>query len=80
MIGFILFVLRLYIYVLVIYALLSWLPGAYDSKFGRFIVGLSEPYLKLFSKIPLNIGMIDFTVIVAIIVLELIIKLIIGIL
>ena len=76
--SFILFLIRMYIFVLVIYALLSWMPWSYNSRFGQFISHLAEPYLRLFAKIPLNIGMIDFTVIVAIIVLELISKIIIG--
>lgn len=76
--GFIIFLLRLYIWVLVIYALLSWIPWSYDTFLGRFIREISEPYLRLFSKIPLNIGMLDFTVIIAIAVLELIIRILVG--
>ena len=74
MIGFILFLIRIYSFILVIYALLSWLPGSYDTWLGRFIRELSDPYLRLFSKIPLHIGMVDFTVIVALIVLQVIAK------
>ncbi|HCS98851.1 MAG TPA: YggT family protein, partial [Enterococcus faecalis] len=29
---------------LVIYALLSWFPGAYDSAFGRLLSRICEPY------------------------------------
>lgn len=62
--------LNLYSFVLVIYALLSWFPNAYNTAFGRFIVRISEPYLSIFERLPLRIGMIDFSVVVALLVLE----------
>ncbi|RGI32445.1 YggT family protein [Melissococcus sp. OM08-11BH] len=63
--------ITLYTYVLVIYALLSWFPGAYDSKIGQFIIRISRPYLSMFDRLNLSIGPIDFTIIVAIFVLQL---------
>ena len=60
---------QIYTFILVIYALLSWFPGAYDSAFGRLIAKISEPYLSLFDRLNLHIGMIDFTIIVAVVVL-----------
>ncbi|MEI5991285.1 YggT family protein [Enterococcus crotali] len=62
---------RIYSGVLIVYALLSWFPGAYDSMFGRLISRISEPYLSLFDRLNLNIGMIGFNVMIAIIVLNL---------
>ncbi|MGX7352720.1 cell division protein YlmG [Enterococcus canis] len=62
---------QIYTFILVIYALLSWFPGAYDSAFGRLIAKISEPYLSLFDRLNLHIGMIDFTIIVAVVVLQL---------
>lgn len=61
----------IYTFVLVIYALMSWFPGAYDSKVGQFIVKISEPYLGIFDRLNLNIGPINFTVIAAIFFLQL---------
>ncbi|OPF88916.1 YggT family protein [Vagococcus martis] len=63
--------IQIYTYVLVIYALLSWFPGAYDSKIGQFIIRISRPYLSMFDRLNLSIGPIDFTIIVAIFVLQL---------
>ncbi|MDO4666938.1 MAG: YggT family protein [Streptococcus sp.] len=57
-----------YIYsiILTIYALLSWFPNAYNSTLGRFITAVTEPYLKVFRRLPLRIGGLDLTVWVAI--------------
>lgn len=56
-----------------IYALLSWFPGAYDSAFGRLLSRICEPYLSLFDldRLNLRIGMVGFNVMVGIIVLNL---------
>ncbi|MFD1900400.1 YggT family protein [Enterococcus termitis] len=62
---------RIYSGLLIIYALLSWFPGAYESTFGSLIARICEPYLSLFDRLNLNIGMIGFNVMIAIIVLNL---------
>lgn len=74
----ILFVIRtvsnlIYAYSLVLaaYALLSWFPGAYQTAFGRLIIRLAEPYVNLFRRFPLRFGGLDFTVLVAILALNL---------
>ncbi|BCA85319.1 cell division protein YlmG [Enterococcus saigonensis] len=54
-----------------IYALLSWFPGGYQSSIGRFLRKICEPYLSLFDRLNLSIGPIDLTIAVAIIVLNL---------
>ncbi|MGY3749695.1 YggT family protein [Vagococcus acidifermentans] len=64
-------VVHIYSIILVIYALLSWFPGAYDTALGRFIIKISRPYLSLFDHLNLSFGPIDFTIIVAILALEL---------
>jgi YggT family protein len=61
----------IYTILLVIYALLSWFPGGYQSAFGRFLAKICEPYLSLFERLPLSFAGIDFTIAVAIIVLQL---------
>jgi len=63
--------IQIYTYVLVIYALLSWFPGAYESKIGQFIIKISRPYLSMFDRLNLSFGPIDFTIIVAVLVLQL---------
>ncbi|MGX7176346.1 YggT family protein [Enterococcus saigonensis] len=61
----------LYSVLLMIYALLSWFPGGYQSSIGRFLRKICEPYLSLFDRLNLSIGPIDLTIAVAIIVLNL---------
>lgn len=59
-----------YTIVLVIYALLSWLPGARESTLGQFITRLARPYLDIFDRIIPSVGGISFNVIIAIFVLR----------
>lgn len=61
----------LYSIALIVYALLSWFPGAYQTKFGEFLTRIVEPYLKLFRRLPLQFVGLDFTVWVAILALNL---------
>ena len=61
----------LYSIALIVYALLSWFPGAYQTKFGEFLIRIVEPYLKLFRRLPLQFAGLDFTVWVAILALNL---------
>ncbi|MGX7024172.1 YggT family protein [Vagococcus hydrophili] len=64
-------VVEIYSFVLVAYALLSWFPGAYETSIGQFIIKISRPYLSLFDRLPLSFGPIDFTIIVAVVALQL---------
>lgn len=72
-----------YSFVIVVYVLLSWFPT------GRGIIGdiyrvlgrICDPYLNLFRRfIPPIGGMVDVSPIVALLVLQLLVRLIIGIL
>lgn len=58
-----------YEYAIVIYILMSWLPGARESGLGRFLGRIVEPYLRIFRFIP-PIGMLDFSPFVAILALN----------
>ncbi|KDA48937.1 Cell division protein YlmG/Ycf19 (putative), YggT family [Leuconostoc pseudomesenteroides 1159] len=58
-----------YEYAIVIYILMSWLPGARESGLGQFLGRIVEPYLRIFRFIP-PIGMLDFSPIVAILALN----------
>ncbi len=60
---------RIYEFLIVAYCLLSWFPGAYESKVGQIICRLCEPYLEMFDFIPPIAG-ISFSPIVALVVLE----------
>ncbi|NEU29448.1 YggT family protein [bacterium LRH843] len=63
----------LYYYSLFIigYILLSWFPNARESTIGQLLGKIVEPYLEPFRRIVPPLGMIDFSPIVAIIVLRL---------
>lgn len=63
-------VLYVYSFILVAYAMLSWFPGAYQTKVGQFIIRLADPYVTVFRRLNLRIGMIDFSVMAAILSLQ----------
>ena len=63
-------IIQIYSIILVIYALLSWFPGAPQSTLGQMVHRLVEPFLSLFRKLPLQVGSLDFTVLVAILLLN----------
>ncbi|WP_101843812.1 YggT family protein [Halobacillus sp. Marseille-P3879] len=62
--------LNIYSWILIIYILLSWFPGARESSFGEVLGKLAEPFLEPFRKIIPPLGMIDISPIVAILVLR----------
>lgn len=62
--------IKVYSYLLLAYALLSWFPGAYNTWLGRLICQLVEPILNPFKKLPLQFAGIDFTVFVVMIALN----------
>ncbi|WP_368654744.1 YggT family protein [Ornithinibacillus sp. 4-3] len=62
--------LYIYSFVLIIYILMSWFPGARESSFGMLLGSISEPYLEQFRKFIPPIGMIDISPIVGIFVLH----------
>ncbi|GFH42115.1 hypothetical protein Hs30E_06660 [Lactococcus hodotermopsidis] len=62
--------LTLYECVLIIYALMSWVPDLAFSGVGRFIERLVRPYLSIFERLPLRFAGIDFTVIAGLLILE----------
>lgn len=61
-----------YQFVLIIYFLMSWLPGAYQSALGRIIYQISEPYVGFFRQFVPPIGYVSFAGIVALLALRLI--------
>ena len=54
-INWLLRLLDFYSIILIIYALMSWIPNLYETWFGRLIVKVSRPYLSLFENLPLQI-------------------------
>lgn len=63
--------LEIYSGLLFVYALLTWLPGAENSVLGRFIQRICEPYLSLFDRLPLQLGMFSFRIFFGLIILQL---------
>ena len=69
-INWLLRLLDVYSIILVIYALMSWIPTLYGTWFGRIIVKVSRPYLSLFENLPLQFCGLDFSIVIAFIVLK----------
>ncbi|MGT2887018.1 YggT family protein [Streptococcus didelphis] len=63
-------IIKVYSYLLLVYALLSWFPSAYNTWVGRIISHLVEPVLRPFKKLPLQFAGIDFTIIVVMVALN----------
>lgn len=46
--------------------ILTWIPSLNYSAIGKLLSSICDPYLNLFSRLPLRIGMFDFTAMIAI--------------
>lgn len=55
---------------LVVYALLSWFPGAYDTSLGRTIRQIVNPILAPFRRLNLVFAGVDFSIIVIVLLLN----------
>ena len=62
--------MQIYSYALIVYILMSWFPNARDTSIGRFLGSICEPYLEVFRRFIPPIGMMDFSPIVAFLVLN----------
>jgi YggT family protein len=51
---------------------MSWVPASRETKFGRMLETITEPYLGFFRKFIPPLGMIDISPIVALLALRLI--------
>lgn len=67
--SFILILVQIYYFGMIIYFFTSWVPSIRESKFGKILGKLYEPYLEPFRKIIPPIGMIDISSLVALFVL-----------
>ena len=75
-------VVDFYVVLIIIYAVLSWLPhenGTLGTVYAA-LEAICEPYLRLFRKIIPPAGGIDFSPVIAIVVLELVVRLIVFLL
>ncbi|EUJ19695.1 YggT family protein [Listeria aquatica] len=66
----ILFIIRYLPTLMFVYFLMSWFPGARDSKIGRFLGRIFEPILEPFRRIIPPIGMFDISSLVAFIAFQ----------
>lgn len=48
-----------------IYVVMSWFPGARNSRFGYFMTQACEPFMNFFRRFNLRLGMIDFSPVLA---------------
>ena len=67
--------IRIFSLVLVLYALISWFPGARDSDFGRLLETLVQPLVSPFRRFNLQIGGLDFTLVLVLFLLQFLDKL-----
>ncbi|NQN68299.1 YggT family protein [Streptococcus suis] len=63
-------IVEIYSYLLLAYALLSWFPMLYTSNLGRLIRWLVDPVIKPFRQLRLQFLGLDWTVMVAMIALN----------
>lgn len=61
--------LNIYGFLIVIYALLTWIPSLLNTTIGRFLARLVEPYLNWFERIIPPIAGISFAPVVALLVI-----------
>ncbi|WP_024625017.1 YggT family protein [Lactiplantibacillus fabifermentans] len=61
---------QLYQLAILIYILMSWFPGAYNTGVGRFLGRICEPFLSVFRRFIPAIAGLDFSPIIAVLVLQ----------
>lgn len=62
-------IFMVYQFMIIGYILMSWIPSLQESSIGRILGKLVEPYLGIFRKFIPPIGMIDFSPIIALLLL-----------
>ena len=60
----------IYSIILVAFALLSWFPMPYESQLGRLVIRLARPVIEPLRKLNLQFAGLDFTVWVALILIQ----------
>ena len=70
-VGLLLQGLRLYQGLIVVAALMTWLPGASSSALGQVIRRFTQPYLSLFDRLIPSMGGLSFSAVAGVFVLEL---------
>ena len=65
------FLLQTYSFLIVIWALMSWLPDGRESQFGKYLNRIVLPYIEIFDRFIPTLAGISFSPLIAILVLEL---------
>ncbi|MGL4335652.1 MAG: YggT family protein [Turicibacter sp.] len=63
-------ILNIYETMILIYVIMSWVPESRTTKLGQVLANLVEPYLSIFRKIIPPLGMIDFSPLIAFLLLQ----------
>lgn len=63
--------LNLYSVGMLVYILMSWIPGARESSVGEVFSQIYEPFLEIFRRFIPPLGMIDISPLIALILLRL---------
>ncbi len=63
-------IVEIYSCLLIVYALLSWIPSLYHSSLGRLVEKLVEPVIKPFRRVNLTFFGLDWTVFLVMILLQ----------
>nr|WP_318765916.1 YggT family protein [Lactiplantibacillus carotarum] len=61
---------QLYQLAIIVFILMSWFPGAYNTGVGRFLGRICDPFLSIFRRFIPAIAGLDFSPIIAILVLQ----------
>ncbi len=69
--GIIYFIFNLYANLIFIHVILSWIPGARQSRFGLIIASFVEPYLSVIRSFIPGMKVLDFSPIIGYILVEL---------
>ena len=62
--------MNIYLFMILGYIIMSWIPSLQQSAIGNFLAAVVEPYLSIFRRIIPPIGMIDLSPIIAIFALQ----------
>ena len=72
--------IEIYSYVLLAYVVLTWIPSLYDTALGKLIISLVRPVITPFRKLNLQFFVLDWTVFVIWIILNVISRILVRLL
>ncbi len=78
LVNMILWILNLLSLLLLVRALMSWFDPSFQSTIGKAIFGVTEPILAPIRQVLPRMGMLDLSIIVAIILIQIISRLIVS--